>query len=98
MEEGVCDRKDDNNEKNDEVKEAEFPDDNPLDNMEEGVSERTDDKNNYEEKEAEFPNGTPPDNMEEGVSEKKMTGIKKLMREKRQNSQMALLLMIWRKV
>ena len=52
----------------------------------------------YEGKEAECPDGTPPDDMEEGVSEKKVDKNEKLMREKRQNAQMTLLLMIWRKV
>ena len=37
MQEGVSDRKYDNNEKNDEEKEAEFLDDTSPDDMEEGV-------------------------------------------------------------
>ena len=46
--------------------------------MEEGVSEKKDDKNEKidEGKEAEFPDTTPPDYMEEGVSEKKDEKIK----------------------
>ena len=45
-------------------KEVELPDDTPPDDMEEGVSERKDDKNekNDEGKEAEFPD-EPPDDM-----------------------------------
>ena len=68
--------------------------------MEEGVGDEKDDKNERinEVKEAEFPDGTPPNDMEEGVCEKNMTRMKKWMREKRQNAQMELLLMIWRKV
>ena len=42
MEEGVSDRKNDRNEKNDEEKEAELPDDTPRVDMEEGVSDRKD--------------------------------------------------------
>ena len=45
MEEGVSDRKDDKNEKNDEGKEAYCPDDTSPVEMEEGVSDRKDDKN-----------------------------------------------------
>ena len=45
MEEGASERKDDKNEKFDEVKEAEYPDGTPPDDTEEGVSERKDDKN-----------------------------------------------------
>ena len=68
--------------------------------MEEGVSERKDDKNGKidEGKNAECPNDTPPKDMEEGVSERKDDKNEKLTSEKRQNSQMTLLLMIWRKV
>ena len=42
------------------------------DDMEEGVGEKKDDKNEIidEEKEAAFPDGTPPDDMDEGVGEK----------------------------
>ena len=40
MEEGVNDRKDYNNEKNDEYREGEFPDDTPHVDIEEGVSDR----------------------------------------------------------
>ena len=41
--------------------------------MEEGVSERKDDKNEkrYEGKEAKSPDSTPPVDMKEGVSERK---------------------------
>ena len=56
-------------------------------------NERLDD-----EKEAACPDDTPPDDMEEGVGDEKMTIMKESMREKRQNAQMALLLMMWRKV
>ena len=54
MEEGVSERKDDNNENNYKGKEAECPDNTPPDDMEEGASDRKDDKNekNDEEKEA----------------------------------------------
>ena len=45
MEEGVSDRKDDKNEKIDEGKEAEFPDDTIPVYMEKDVSEIKDDKN-----------------------------------------------------
>ena len=45
MQEGVSDRNDDKNEKNDEGKESEFPDDTSLVDIEEGVSDRKDDKN-----------------------------------------------------
>ena len=38
MQESVSDRKDDKNGENDEGKEAEFPDDTPPDDMEEGVN------------------------------------------------------------
>ena len=55
MEEGVNDRKYDNNEINDEEKQAELPDDTPPVYIEESVSDRNDDKNekNDEEKQAE---------------------------------------------
>ena len=46
MEEGVCDRKDDNNEKNDEGKEAECPDDTPPVDMQEGVKDINDEVKN----------------------------------------------------
>ena len=54
MEEGVSDRKDDNNEKNDEEKYAEFHADSSTVDMEEGVKDITDDKNEIydDEKEA----------------------------------------------
>ena len=39
MEKGVGERRDDKNEKTDEEKEAECPDETPPDDMEEGVSE-----------------------------------------------------------
>ena len=45
MEEGVSDRKDDKNGKNDEGKEAECPDDTPPVDMEKGVSDRKIKKN-----------------------------------------------------
>ena len=59
--------------KNYEVNEAECPDDTPPDDMEEGVREKKDDKNekNDEEKKVACPDDTPSDDMEEGVSEKK---------------------------
>ena len=59
--------------KNDEGKEAEFPDDTPPVDMEEGVSDIKDDKNlkNDEEKEAECQDDTPPVDMEEGVNDRK---------------------------
>ena len=62
----------------DEGKDAGFPDDSPPDDMEEGVGQKIDEKNDIidEVKEAECPDGTPPDDMEEGVSEKKMTRMK----------------------
>ena len=68
--------------------------------MEEGVSEKKDDNNEKidEGKEAECPDGTPPDDMEEGVSERKDGKNEKLMREKRQNAHMALLMLVRRKV
>ena len=68
--------------------------------MEEGVSDRKNDRNikNYGEKEAEFPDGNSPVYMEEGVSDRKMTRMKKLIRGKRQNAQMTVPLLIWRKV
>ena len=86
--------------KKDGEKEAEFPDGTPPYDMQEGVSERIDDKNEkkVEGKEAECPDCTPPDDMEEGASEKKDDRNEKMVREKRQNSQMTLLLMIWRQV
>ena len=45
MEEGVSDRKYDKNEKNDEEKEAEFPDDTSPVDIEEGLSDRKYDRN-----------------------------------------------------
>ena len=45
MEKGVNDRKYEKNEKNDEEKEAECPDDNPPVDIEETVSDIKDDKN-----------------------------------------------------
>ena len=51
-----------------------------------------------ERKEVECPDDTPPDDMEEVVSEIKDDKNEKTMRKKRQNAQMALLLMIWRKL
>ena len=50
MEEGVNDRKDDNNEKNDEQKEAEFLYDTSPDEMEECVNDIKDEKNEKKEK------------------------------------------------
>ena len=81
-------------------KEAEFPDGTTPDDMEEGVSEKKDDKNERidEEKEAACADGTSPDDMEEGVGEKKMTRMSELMRKKGKHPQTALLLMIRRKV
>ena len=57
MEEGANVRKYDKNEKNDEDKEAESPDDTSPVDTEEGVNDRKDDRNkkNDEEKYAEFP-------------------------------------------
>ena len=68
--------------------------------MEEGVSDRKYDKNeiNDEEKEAECPYDNPKIDMEKGVSERKNDKNEKPRRKKRQNAQMTLLLMIWRKV
>ena len=65
-----------------------------------GLNDRKDGKNKkYDEgKEAKCPDETPPDDMEKGVSERKNYKNEKLMRETRQNYQMALLLVIWRKV
>ena len=58
--------------------------------MEEGISEIKYDmsEKNDEGKKGKFPDGTSPDDMEEGVSERKDD----------KNAQMALLLMIWRKL
>ena len=68
--------------------------------MEEGVGDEKDDNTEIldEKKKAKDPDVTPPVDMEEGVDDDKMTVLKYLMREKRQNAQMSLLLMIWRKV
>ena len=57
--------------KYDEGKEAEFPDDTSIIEMEEGVNDITDDKNekNDEGKEAECLDETSPADMEEGVSD-----------------------------
>ena len=68
--------------------------------MDKGVGDEKYDKNERidEGKEAECPDGTPTDDMEEGVSERKYGKNGKLMREKRQNSHMALLMLIRRKV
>ena len=44
MEEGVSDRKDDNNEKNDEEKQSECPDDTPPIDIEEGVKDINDEE------------------------------------------------------
>ena len=67
--------------------------------MEEGVSDRkiTGMKND-EEKEAECPDDTPSVDMEEAVSERKYDKNERMMRKKRHNAQMTLLLLIWRKV
>ena len=93
MQEGVSDRKDDKNEK----RMREFLDDTSPVYMEEDVSDRKDGKNekNDEEKQSEFPDDTSPVEMEECVNIYMMTGIKKIMREKRQNSQMKLPLLRW---
>ena len=68
--------------------------------MEEGVSERKGEtnENNYEVKEAKCPDATPPYDMEEGVSDRNNDNNEKSIMEKRQNAQMAILLMIWSKV
>ena len=55
-------------------------------------------KKNDELNEAKCPYGTPPGDMEESVCEKEHDKNEKQFTEKRQNAQMALLLMIWRKV
>ena len=80
--------------KNDEEKEEEFLDDTSLDDMEEIVNDRKDDKNEEidEEKEAEFPDYTSPVEIEN------MTRMEILTRKKMQNATMTLLLLIWRKV
>ena len=85
----------------DEGKEAACPDGTTPDDMKEGVGEKkTDDKNVIIDKvkETACPDGTPPDDMEKGVGEKKMTRMSELTRKKMQHVQMALLLVIWRKV
>ena len=68
--------------------------------MQEGLSDRNDDKNekNYEEKEAECPDDTSPVEMEEGVNYRKDDKNEKMMRKKIQNGMMTLPLLIWRKV
>ena len=68
--------------------------------MEEGENDRNYGKNekNDEEKEAECLDDTSPVDMEEGVSDKNMTRMRKMMRKKRQNDQMALPLLILRKM
>ena len=88
MEEGVSDRNDDKNEKYDEEKEAECPDDTSTIDVEEGVSDRNDDNNEEidEEKEAACLDDTSPDEIEEDVSDKKMTRMKNIMRKNRQNA------------
>ena len=100
MEEVISDKKDYKNEKYDEVKEAEFPDDtSPLD-TEEGVKYINYDRNKKygAEKEAKCPDDTSLIEMEEGVSDGNDDKNEKLMRRKRQNSQMRLPLLIWRNV
>ena len=56
--------------------------------MEEGVSDRKDEKNKTIEdrKEAECPYDTPPVDLEEVVSDRKDDKNEKLIREKRQNA------------
>ena len=68
--------------------------------MEVGVSDRKDDKNekNDEEKEAELPDDTTPVDMEEGVSERKDDNNERMIKKKRKNAHMKLVLLIWRKV
>ena len=68
--------------------------------MEEGVIDIKDDskEQNDEWKEAECPNDTPPDEIEEIVSDRNDEKNENMMREKRQNSRMKLLLLIRRKV
>ena len=95
MEEGVSERKYGKNEK---LMIEKRQDTSPI---EDGkvVNDRKDGKKkNDEEKETKCPNDTPPVDMEKGVSERKNDKNEKLMSEKRQNAQMALLLMVWRKV
>ena len=52
---------------------AACPDGTPPDDMEEGVSEKKDNKNEniYEEKDEKYPDVTSPDDMEKGVSDVK---------------------------
>ena len=68
--------------------------------MEEGVGDEKDDKNEriYAEKEEKCPDVTLPDDMEKGVGDEKYDKNDILDDEKRQNAQITLLLMIWRKV
>ena len=55
------------------MKEAECPDYTPPVDMDKGVSDRKNDKNDKidEEKESECPDDTPPVDTEEGVSDRK---------------------------
>ena len=68
--------------------------------MEKGVGDEKDDnnENKEEEKKAEYPDVTPPDDMDKGLGDKKIEKTTELTRKKKQNAQMSLLLMIWRKV
>ena len=68
--------------------------------MGEGVSETRDDRNekNYEEQDEKYPDVPSPDDMEEGVSETKDDKNENFNEEKMQNSQISVLLVIWRKV
>ena len=70
--------------KNDEEKESECPDDTSPVDMEEGVSDRKDDKNekNDEEKYAECADDASPVDMEKGVIDRKYDKNEKNVEEK----------------
>ena len=100
MEEGVRDTNDGKNEKYDEDKEAECPDDTSPIEVEEVLSDRNDDKNEGidEGKESECLDDTYPDEMEEGVSDFKNDKSEKMMRKQRLNAYITVPKTVWRNV
>ena len=85
------------NENIDDDKETIFPEVTHPEDMEECVGDEKRKKID-DEIEATCPDVTPPDIMDGGVGEENMTMMKLMMMKKRQNAQISLLLLIWRKV
>ena len=69
------------------IRESECPYDTSTVDIEEGVNNRKDDKdeNKDEEKDVEYPEDTYPVDIEEGIMIEMMTRMKKMIRKKRQN-------------